>query len=158
MPFFLRPPREWLAAGRRATIAAPRLFSGHSSLPPLDISGAQTLGDFWGEFTQDLPQSAGGMFVNKVGDVWGGYDVSQAGHGDQVLAANPTGGNFASYRFAGKSGDRVLCRWSMTTGRYFIAAIEPNDAGYQTLDVVTDADFGAQTVARIELAPRTEVA
>jgi hypothetical protein len=125
-----------------------------------EIISMQTPGDFWGERTQDLPRSAGGICVNEVGDVFGGYDVFQANHGNHILVANPAGGgNFASYWFAGKSGDRVLCPWNMRTGRYFIVAIEPNDADYQTLDVVTEVDFGSQTVTKkaIELAPWTTV-
>jgi hypothetical protein len=75
--------------------------------------------------------------------------VFQANHGNQILVANPTGGgNFAGYRFAGKSGDRVLCRWSMADAKYFIVVIEPNDKSYHTLDVVTDVNFGAQTVTK----------
>jgi hypothetical protein len=47
----------------------------------------------------------------------------------------------------------------MRTGQYFIVAIEPNNADYQTLDVVTDVDFGTQTVTKktIELAPWTVI-
>jgi hypothetical protein len=121
----------------------------------------QTPGDFWGELTGDLSQSSGGAYVNKVGNVFGGYDVFQANHGNQILVANPTGGgNFAGYWFAGKSGDRVLCRWSMGDAQYYIVAIEPNNADFQTLEVVTDVDFAAETVTKktIELAPWTAIA
>jgi hypothetical protein len=47
----------------------------------------------------------------------------------------------------------------MGDAQYYIVAIEPNDADYQTLDVVTDVDFGAQTVTKktIELAPWTTI-
>jgi hypothetical protein len=56
----------------------------------------------------------------------------------------------------------LFCRTSHVETRQhpFIVDIEPNNADDRALEVVTDVDFGAQTVTKktIELAPWVELA
>ena len=114
-----------------------------------EIISMQTPGDFIGALTQDCHQWDSPVVVTKVA-MLGGYDIFGPNHGNEISVANPTGGgNQGQYWFSGRQGDRVICRWNMQQGQYYIAAVEPNDFGWQPLDVVTRTtlaiNFGAQT-------------
>lgn len=124
----------------------------------------QTPGDFFGALKADLSHADASAIVEVIADtgVWNGYSIFGVNHGNQTTAYNPScaaGGNIAHW-FAGYAGDRVLCRWDIRNARYWIVAIEPNNHGWQSLDVVTGVDFVGQTATKksIELPPWTEIA
>ena len=123
----------------------------------------ETPGPFLAQLDSDLTQAMGSVYV-KSPTVLGGYDVFGENyvdqHGSRILATNPAGGgNFAANWWSGGEGDRVLCVWDMAASHYKIWGCEPNNHGYQTLDVVTDLtiDFVGQSYTyhtrQIELPP-----
>ena len=109
----------------------------------------QTPGDFWGTLKQDMHNWDDSQVVTKA-TLLDGYDVFGDAHGDEIEAADPTGGgNHAERLWSGRQGDRVLCRWDMRAGEYYMVLVEPNDFGWQTPNVVTRTtlaiDFDAKT-------------
>lgn len=135
---------------------------------PWEILHMQTPADFWGELKADLSRSTASVTVEMKQVFQNGYNVFQTNFGTEITAYNPTaGGNWPvgsgdSRWWAGKSGDRVLCRWGPVAGSpggYWIVAVEPNAQQAQTLDVVTDVNFGSETVTkkRIQLPRWTSI-
>ncbi len=130
-----------------------------------EILDMQIPGDFFGILRADLAQSVSNITVDAVGDsVMRGYDVFGVNHGSVIQVWNPVGsGNQGNYWFSGDVsggvGDRVWCRWDVNGAKYWIADIEPNSYGWQTLDVVTAVNFGGSSVTtkQIELPPWTTI-
>lgn len=102
---------------------------------------------FWGTLQADFPSVAPYVAVTYSAAVGGGYNVFQSNHGTTIDAYGHTGHH--GYVYSGKTGDHVLCWWNVGLHRYDILVIEPNDNGWQTLDVVTRTsltiDFNAKT-------------
>lgn len=98
-----------------------------------------------------------------VTDVISGYNLWNANYGTSETVWNPVafsgGGGAITHWFAGYDGDACLCRWDERDAKFWIFAIEPNDAEWQDLDVVVDVDFvtPAFTTKGIRLPPWTPV-
>ncbi|MFZ5828746.1 MAG: hypothetical protein ACOY3P_01595 [Planctomycetota bacterium] len=108
-----------------------------------EIVSMQTPGDFWGELRQPLSTSAPSVSVRVLTEggypwVLGGYNPFGPNHGEEITAFNPLSDTSGTKRWhAGRVGDVCYCRWDMRRSFYWIVAITPNDANWQTLGVVT---------------------
>jgi len=122
-----------------------------------EILTMATPGDFWGTLDADLSQTTEYATVTMQAMLDGynvfGYYWTLANGGAKITAYNPVGGgNFASYWWAGKAGDRVFCHWDIENAKYWILLVEPNNQDYQSLTITTPS--GDKT---IQLPPWTTI-
>lgn len=171
LAMFSKPPTAAEAAGAMgmAVFAADR--------NRWEIVAMQTPADFLGTLAQDCHRwDTTAAVWPQLNTLSAGYNPFGAGVSQPTIVMNIAGGgnqtigpplHLPAQWFSGREGDRVLCRWHIRGGYYYLAGIEPNDLDYQPLDVLTRTtltiDFAGQSFShrryarQIRLPPWTTI-
>lgn len=171
LAMFSKPP----TAGDTAGAIGMAVFAADRNR--WEIVAMQTPGDFLGTLAQDCRRwDTTAAVWPQLNTLSAGYNPFGSAVSQPTIVMNIAGGgnqtigpplHLPAQWCSGRQGDRVLCRWHIRGGYYYLAGVEPNDLDYQPLDLLTRTtltiDFAGQSFThrryarKIRLPPWTTI-